>query len=107
MAHRTLNQLPLTDSRPSSGCGCGCGSSPAADVPDRAATAGSEIYQVAGMTCGGCVRRVTEAVQKLSGVKDVHVDLVRGGVSTLTVTGGASPEDVRQALSMAGYPVTA
>lgn len=57
------------------------------------------------MTCGHCARHVTEAVHAVPQVNDVHIDLQSGGVSTVTVTGAASPETVRQAIDDAGYAV--
>ncbi len=42
----------------------------AADVP-----AGAAVYRVSGMTCGHCVKAVTEEVSAIPGVTDVQVDL--------------------------------
>lgn len=84
MADLTHTQLPLADSAPSGGCGCGCSSAPAA------AGAAND----------------PAAVEKLPGVTAVNVDLVAGGVSTVTVTGSAASDAVRRALADAGYPVT-
>ena len=41
----------------------------------------SEInLSVSGMTCGSCVKHVTNALKPLDGVEDVAVDLVAGKV---------------------------
>lgn len=110
MKDLTLTPVPPVESGTPSGggcgCSCGCGSSSAADVPAPVSVGGVVTYPVAGLTCGGCVSRVTRAVERLSGVTGVRVDLVRGGVSTVSVTGGVPPEDVRRVLAAAGYPVT-
>ena len=65
-------------------------------------------YQVDGMTCGSCVRHVSEEITALPGVEDVSVELVAGGTSTVTIT-SAAPLD-RQAVAAvvteAGYALT-
>ena len=66
----------------------------------------STAYQVTGMTCGHCGASVTEAVNALPQVDEVRIDLAAGGVSTVTVTGAASPETVRRAIEEAGYTVS-
>ncbi|WP_167993408.1 heavy-metal-associated domain-containing protein [Arthrobacter pigmenti] len=38
-----------------------------------------------GLTCGSCASRVTSAVGALDEVKDVQIDFVSGGASTVTV----------------------
>jgi copper chaperone len=49
----------------------------------------SATFQVSGMTCEHCVRAVSEELKQLSGVSDVTVDLVPGGVSVVTVSSEA------------------
>jgi copper chaperone len=46
----------------------------------------SATYQVSGMTCEHCVRAVSGELKQLSGVRDVTVELVPGGVSVVTVS---------------------
>jgi copper chaperone len=62
---------------------------------------------VAGMTCGHCVRSVQEEIQELPGVTDVHVELVAGGTSTVSVTSDEpiSDEQLEAAVVEAGYTV--
>ena len=63
---------------------------------------------VDGMTCGHCVKSVTQALQALPQVDDIQVDLAAGGVSTVTVTGVVPPEMVRRAIraiEATGYTV--
>lgn len=59
--------------------------------------------EVQGMSCGSCVKHVTQALQALTGVSGVEVDLASGHVR---VSGdfpqGSSP--AISALSTAGYP---
>lgn len=59
-------------------------------------------YTVAGMTCGSCATKVTEAVSGLDGVAHLDVDLA---TSTLTVTGEVDQDEVRGAVTAAGYQV--
>ena len=62
---------------------------------------------VAGMTCEHCVASVTEEVGELAGVRDVTVDLVAGGTSTVTVTSDAplDADALVDAVREAGYDV--
>ena len=52
-------------------------------------------YQVTGLTCGHCVSAVTEELRALPEVNDVRIELVAGGVSTLSVT-SSQPLDEQQ-----------
>ena len=60
-------------------------------------------YDVQGMTCGHCVRSVTEEISELEGVSSVDVDLEKG---TAVVTGDADPDAVRSAVTEAGFEVS-
>lgn len=62
-------------------------------------------FAVSGMTCGHCVSAVREEVARLAGVRDVAVELVPEGTSSVTVTaeGPLAAEDVREAVDEAGY----
>ncbi len=62
----------------------------------------NQVFEVQGMSCGHCVRAVTQAVQKLDGQARVEVDLARGRV---TVDTGAAREAVAQAIESEGYRV--
>lgn len=61
-------------------------------------------YHVTGMTCGHCANAVSEELREVPGVEDVHVDLVSGGPSTVTVTSEAplTRDQVAAALDEAG-----
>jgi copper chaperone CopZ len=62
-------------------------------------------YTVTGMSCGHCKAAVTEELVKVAGVRAVDVDLETGRV---TVSGdGFADDDVRDAVSEAGYEVAA
>jgi len=66
----------------------------------------TRTYTVSGMTCGHCVRAVTEEVGELAGVSDVSVDLEAGKV-TVAADGDLDDAAVRAAVEEAGYEVVA
>ena len=70
----------------------------AATPPDVTRT----VYQVAGMTCGGCAGRVSRHLTDVAGVLDVSVDVSSGAV---TVTSTSAPDDdtIAAAVTEAGY----
>jgi copper chaperone len=59
-------------------------------------------YDVKGMTCGHCVRAVTEEIEAVDGVTSVDVSLDE---ARAVVTGNADTEAVRAAVVEAGYEV--
>ena len=62
-------------------------------------------YAVAGMTCGHCVSAVTEELTRLPGVRDVSVELVTDGTSSVHVVSEFALDhgEVRVAVDEAGY----
>ncbi|EHR59183.1 heavy-metal-associated domain-containing protein [Saccharomonospora cyanea] len=64
----------------------------------------NNVYVVKGMTCSGCMAKVTNAVTSVAGVDDVDVDITTGEV---TVLSDAPVDDrlVRAAINQAGYEV--
>lgn len=64
----------------------------------------TNVYTVKGMTCSGCMNKVTTAVSGVAGVTDVDVDIATGEV---TVTADAAVDGglVRAAITDAGYEV--
>jgi copper ion binding protein len=65
----------------------------------------TQTFTVSGMTCDHCVHAVTQEVSALEGVTDVHIELVAGGDSAVTVESDAplDVEAVREAVDEAGY----
>lgn len=65
-------------------------------------------FTVTGMTCGNCVKHVTEELTEIDGVTDVAVDLVAGGDSPVTITTErpVSQDAITAAVDEAGYTVT-
>jgi copper chaperone len=60
------------------------------------------VWTVEGMTCGHCVKAVTEEVAAIPGVTEVDVDLDSGRV-TVTAEADPSPDAVAAAIDEAGY----
>jgi copper chaperone CopZ len=59
-------------------------------------------YTVVGMTCNGCVNKVTNAVTEIPGVDDVDVDVSDG---TLEVYGQVDDAAIRAAVAQVGYKI--
>lgn len=57
---------------------------------------------VKGMTCGHCVKAVTQAIKDVDGTADVDVDLGSGRVA---VDSKLPAEAITQAIENAGYEV--
>jgi copper chaperone len=62
-----------------------------------------QAFRVTGMTCGGCVRAVPNAIRARSPSANVAIDLASG---TVTVD-GADPKAVAAAIADAGYELAA
>jgi len=100
--------LPLVQSA-GSGCGCCAPRTTATSHHDQEtekdlSTALTTTFAVTGMTCGHCAAAVTEELNAVPGVTEVSVELVPGGISTVSVTsdGPVSRDDVAAALDEAG-----
>lgn len=57
---------------------------------------------IEGMSCGHCVKHVTEALTEVNGVANVKVDLAS---KSALVEGDASDADIKAAVEDAGYDV--
>ena len=60
-------------------------------------------FVVAGMSCQPCATKVDTAVRAVAGVTDVRVDLPTGRI---TVAGNADENQIRAAVTGAGYTIT-
>ena len=58
--------------------------------------------QIKGMSCKHCVASVTSALQGISGISDVNVDLDRGEAS---YQGDVDEQQVAQAVAAIGFEV--
>ena len=62
-------------------------------------------FKVAKMSCGHCVRAVTEAVHGVDAAARVDVDLKAGEVTVANAAAGAA-DRIAQAIGAAGYDAT-
>jgi len=60
----------------------------------------TQTYSVTGLTCGHCASAVTSEIHELADVTDLHVDLVAGGTSRITVTSRAPLDDAQVAAAL-------
>jgi copper chaperone len=67
----------------------------------------TELLQIAGMTCGGCTSKVTNALKAVSGVSDVNVSLSAGEAKVQYDERLTSPEQLKAVVKSAGYGVDA
>ncbi len=67
----------------------------------------TELLRVTGMTCGGCTSNVTNALKAVAGVEDVKVSLPNGEATVQYDERVASSDQLRSAVTGAGYGVGA
>ena len=60
---------------------------------------------IQGMTCGGCVKSVTDVLQKIPGVSSVEVSLEQKRATLIYNPSQARPEQFRTAIEDAGFDV--
>ncbi len=65
----------------------------------------TEILQVTGMTCGGCVNMLTRALVAIDGVHDVQVSLALAEATVLYDEQFTSPDKLKLAVHQAGYGI--
>ncbi|MEU9184697.1 heavy-metal-associated domain-containing protein [Streptomyces sp. NPDC048484] len=89
-----------TETNSGSCCGSGsCGSDATVDVQGVGVT---NVYKVAGMTCGHCEGAVSQEISALDGVTAVKAVATSGEV-TVTSAAPLDEEAVRAAVDEAGY----
>ncbi|MHC8309833.1 heavy-metal-associated domain-containing protein [Pseudomonas sp. GT1P32] len=59
------------------------------------------VLDVSGIGCGGCVNKITKAIQSLDNQATVSVDRTAGKVN---VESNESPERVRSTIEALGFP---
>lgn len=59
--------------------------------------------QIDGMTCGGCVRKVTGTLEAIEGVKSADVSLKPGSAAVVYESDQADPETMMSAIAGLGY----
>jgi len=101
-----LTVIETDEAAAASSCSC-CATPTAEAATEPKETAMSEnlitsVYTVSGMTCGHCVKSVTEEVSEIAGVQKVDVELATGKV-TVTSDVPLTVEAVKAAVDEAGY----
>ncbi len=66
----------------------------------------TELYRVPDVSCGHCVKAITDELTKIPGVADVTVDLEQKTVS-VTHDGTVTDAQLRDGIAEAGYDVAA
>ena len=67
----------------------------------------TEHLKVTGMTCGGCISTVTNALKAIAGVGEVDVSLSAGEATVQYDDKLTTPEKLKSAVKGAGYGVNA
>jgi copper chaperone len=67
----------------------------------------TEHLRITGMTCGGCISNVTNALKALAGVGAVDVSLAAGEATVQYDERMTSPDRLKSAVKGAGYGVDA
>ncbi len=62
-----------------------------------------EKYDITGMTCSACSAHVEKAVKKLSGMKNVSVNLLQNSMTVEYDQNSLSSQDITEAVEKAGY----
>ena len=60
---------------------------------------------IKGMKCGGCQKRVEDALSALPGVSSVKVDLKRGEVQVAYDGASTTPDQIKKKITETGYQV--
>lgn len=83
--------------------GCACSTTAmTATTANSDSGAVRAVYEVAGMTCGGCAARVSKQLAEIDGVSDVSVDVATGKV-TVSSAAPLETDTVRASVALAGY----
>lgn len=61
------------------------------------------VFDVEGMTCGGCTGSVQRALSALDGVSDVHVSLRPGSASMQTDSSHVTSDQIAATIGRLGY----
>ena len=67
----------------------------------------SATIKVEGMTCGGCVKSIENAIQEQPGVQQVTASLNEGTVAVDFDTNIIQQTAIEQAIEKAGFDITA
>ncbi|MEY9927611.1 copper chaperone [Catenulispora sp. GP43] len=104
-----MTELTVIQTEASAASGCSCcataDSAAVAAAPKESLVSEdvtTTVYTVSGMTCGHCVKSVTEEVSAIDGVRQVEV-VLETGLVTVTSAAPLAAEAVEAAVEEAGY----
>ncbi|MEC9484041.1 MAG: heavy metal translocating P-type ATPase, partial [Halomonas sp.] len=105
-----IERKPTKEGSQGSGCcqsSC-CGERKAGAEEEHAteATVGASQWRIAGMDCPSCVAKVRGAIERLPGVSNVQVSLMREMLTLQLDDDRTSREDVERAIQQLGYGAT-
>ena len=66
----------------------------------------TKVLKIVGMSCAHCQKAVTDALQGLSGVRSVQVDLGAGQATVAYDPAKVTVQAMKEAVAEAGYEVT-
>lgn len=62
-----------------------------------------ETFDITGMTCSACANRIEKTVQKVSGLQDVSVNLLKNSMVASYDESVANTQTIIEAVEKAGY----
>lgn len=65
------------------------------------------VFTIDGMTCNGCVNKITTSLKKVDGIKSVDVTLKPGKATVLYASEKTDPEVIMKTIASMGYKVKA
>jgi len=63
-------------------------------------------FKIEGMHCEGCIDNVTDKLKKIDGITGIRIDDWKSGNADLIVEKDVAPEQIKNAISKAGYKVS-
>ncbi|CAM1652141.1 unnamed protein product [Bartonella apihabitans] len=73
------------------------------DDDPRLEVGNDSLWRVEGMDCAACARTITTALERMSGVENVHVSLTRERLSLKADKSRVSPEEIEKTVASLGY----
>ena len=73
------------------------------DDDPRLEAGNDSLWRVEGMDCAACARTITTALERMSGVENVHVSLTRERLSLKADKNRVSPEEIEKTVASLGY----
>ena len=63
------------------------------------------LFRVSGIDCPSCAGTITKSLDRVAGVEQVAVDVLKGEVRVTITSGGPGRDALAKAITKAGYPV--